>query len=244
MTTGVRCAVPGDSAVADADGTITLLGRGLGVINTGGEKVYPEEVEVALKAAPGRARRGRGRRARRRWGERVVAVVHARGPRPTRRSKRSRRTRGNTSPATRCRATIVFVDDDRALPVGQARLPLGQGHRGRGRKRTPARSLTSRTHDQSPRRTRPARTCSSTRTTRSTGIRGATRRSPRARDRGQADLPLDRLLGLPLVPRDGARVFEDADIAALMNDALRQHQGRPRGAPRPRRALHGGRPGA
>ncbi len=50
---GVRCAVPGDHAVVEADGTITLLGRGSVSINTGGEKVFPEEVEEAIKTAPG-----------------------------------------------------------------------------------------------------------------------------------------------------------------------------------------------
>ncbi len=46
---GVRCAVPGDYATVEADGSITLLGRGSTSINTGGEKVYPEEVEEAIK---------------------------------------------------------------------------------------------------------------------------------------------------------------------------------------------------
>src|SRR4051812_29056649 len=46
---GVRWAVPGDHAVCDDDGLITLLGRGSVSINTGGEKVYPEEVESVLK---------------------------------------------------------------------------------------------------------------------------------------------------------------------------------------------------
>src|SRR5215204_6592088 len=49
---GARWVVPGDFAVAEADGTITLLGRGSGCINTGGEKVYPEEVEAAVKSHP------------------------------------------------------------------------------------------------------------------------------------------------------------------------------------------------
>ena len=44
--------VPGDWARIDADGTVTLLGRGSVSINTGGEKVYPEEVEEALKLLP------------------------------------------------------------------------------------------------------------------------------------------------------------------------------------------------
>ena len=50
---GVRYAVPGDLATVDADGAITLLGRGSTCINTGGEKVFPEEVEDALRACPG-----------------------------------------------------------------------------------------------------------------------------------------------------------------------------------------------
>ena len=45
---GVRFSVPGDLATIDADGAITLLGRGSTSINTGGEKVYPEEVEEAI----------------------------------------------------------------------------------------------------------------------------------------------------------------------------------------------------
>ena len=50
---GVRYAVPGDLATVEADGAITLLGRGSTCINTGGEKVFPEEVEDALRACPG-----------------------------------------------------------------------------------------------------------------------------------------------------------------------------------------------
>ena len=49
---GVRYSIPGDYATIDADGTIQLLGRGSVVINTGGEKVFPEEVEEALKTHP------------------------------------------------------------------------------------------------------------------------------------------------------------------------------------------------
>ncbi|MCX6480312.1 MAG: acyl-CoA synthetase [Mycobacterium sp.] len=49
---GVRYAIPGDYAMVEADGTVTMLGRGSVSINTGGEKVYPEEVEGALKGHP------------------------------------------------------------------------------------------------------------------------------------------------------------------------------------------------
>jgi fatty-acyl-CoA synthase len=49
---GVRYSIPGDFATVDTDGSIQLLGRGSVVINTGGEKVFPEEVEEALKTHP------------------------------------------------------------------------------------------------------------------------------------------------------------------------------------------------
>jgi 3-oxocholest-4-en-26-oate---CoA ligase len=50
---GVRYSIPGDYAQVDADGTIHLLGRGSVCINSGGEKVFPEEVEEALKTHAG-----------------------------------------------------------------------------------------------------------------------------------------------------------------------------------------------
>ncbi len=50
---GIRYSMPGDYATVDADGTISLLGRGSVCINTGGEKVFPEEVEEALKTDAG-----------------------------------------------------------------------------------------------------------------------------------------------------------------------------------------------
>ena len=49
---GERWVVPGDLATVEGDGTITVFGRGSQVVNTGGEKVFPEEVEGALKAHP------------------------------------------------------------------------------------------------------------------------------------------------------------------------------------------------
>jgi acyl-CoA synthetase (AMP-forming)/AMP-acid ligase II len=52
MIGGQRYSCPGDFATVEADGSITLLGRGSVCINTGGEKVFPEEVEEALKRHP------------------------------------------------------------------------------------------------------------------------------------------------------------------------------------------------
>ncbi|CAA9534160.1 MAG: Uncharacterized protein YyaL, partial [uncultured Solirubrobacteraceae bacterium] len=66
--------------------------------------------------------------------------------------------------------------------------------------------------------------------------------APRARG-GQAAAGLDRLQRLPLVPRDGARVVRGRGDGRGDERPLRVREGRPRGAPRRRRALHGGRPG-
>jgi acyl-CoA synthetase (AMP-forming)/AMP-acid ligase II len=76
---GVRWSVPGDDARLEADGTITVLGRGSVSINTGGEKVYPEEVEGALKGHPAVFDTVVVGVPDERWGERVVAVVEPRG---------------------------------------------------------------------------------------------------------------------------------------------------------------------
>ncbi len=75
---GQRYAVPGDYATVEADGTITLLGRGSVCINTGGEKVYPEEVEGAVKSHPAIFDAIVVGVADERWGQRVAAVVQLR----------------------------------------------------------------------------------------------------------------------------------------------------------------------
>jgi fatty-acyl-CoA synthase len=83
---GIRYAVPGDAATVEADGTLTLLGRGAGVINTGGEKVFAEEVEEVLVAHPGVAEAVVVGVPDERWGSRVTALVVAEpGARPTQR---------------------------------------------------------------------------------------------------------------------------------------------------------------
>jgi acyl-CoA synthetase (AMP-forming)/AMP-acid ligase II len=72
---GARWSLPGDMATVDADGAIQLLGRGSLCINTGGEKVYPEEVEAVVTAHRKVADAVVVGVADRQWGERVVAVV-------------------------------------------------------------------------------------------------------------------------------------------------------------------------
>lgn len=75
---GVRYVIPGDFARLEADGSITLLGRGSVSINTGGEKVFPEEVENALKGHPAVFDATVVGVPDERWGERVVAVIKPR----------------------------------------------------------------------------------------------------------------------------------------------------------------------
>ncbi len=75
---GSRWSVPGDFASVEADGTITLLGRGSVVINSGGEKIFPEEVEEAVKVHPAVADCLVVGVPDERFGEAVVAVVSLR----------------------------------------------------------------------------------------------------------------------------------------------------------------------
>jgi acyl-CoA synthetase (AMP-forming)/AMP-acid ligase II len=72
---GVRWSLPGDMATVDADGSIRLVGRGSQCINTGGEKVYPEEVEAVIKTHPGVADALVVGRPDPKWGQQVVALV-------------------------------------------------------------------------------------------------------------------------------------------------------------------------
>ena len=72
---GARWSLPGDMATIDADGTVHLLGRGSLCINTGGEKVYPEEVEAVLKGHPGVADAVVVGAPDEQFGQRVVAIV-------------------------------------------------------------------------------------------------------------------------------------------------------------------------
>ncbi|HVT64962.1 MAG TPA: acyl-CoA synthetase [Mycobacteriales bacterium] len=81
---GERWVLPGDNATVSEDGTVVLLGRGSTSINTGGEKVYPEEVETALMTNQAVADVIVVGVPDERWGEQVVAVVAAaRGETPT-----------------------------------------------------------------------------------------------------------------------------------------------------------------
>ncbi len=75
---GVRYSMPGDFAMLEADGTITMLGRGSVSINSGGEKIFPEEVESVIKSHPHAFDALVVGVPDERWGSRVSAVVQLR----------------------------------------------------------------------------------------------------------------------------------------------------------------------
>ena len=76
---GTRYTMPGDFATIEADGTITLLGRGSVSINSGGEKIFPEEVESAVRSHPDVFDAIVVGAPDERWGQRVAAIIQPRG---------------------------------------------------------------------------------------------------------------------------------------------------------------------
>jgi len=119
VVNGVRWVIPGDFARYEDDGTISLLGRGSQSINTGGEKVYPEEVEAALMHHPAVLDCVVVGTPSERWGQQVTALVQVRN--------------GHTVTADELRADVrsriadykvpkdvVFVDAVVRTPVGKA----------------------------------------------------------------------------------------------------------------------------
>jgi acyl-CoA synthetase (AMP-forming)/AMP-acid ligase II len=75
---GVRYVMPGDFATVEADGNITLLGRGSIVINSGGEKIFPEEVESAVRSHPDVMDAIVCGAPDERWGQTVAAIIQPR----------------------------------------------------------------------------------------------------------------------------------------------------------------------
>jgi fatty-acyl-CoA synthase len=75
---GKRVVISGDRASLEEDGTLRLYGRDSLVVNTGGEKVFVEEVEEVLRAHPAVADALVVGRPSERWGEEIVALVELR----------------------------------------------------------------------------------------------------------------------------------------------------------------------
>ena len=115
---GQRWVIPGDYATVEADGSVLLFGRGSVSINTGGEKVYPEEVESALRSHPDVYDALVVGVPDERWGQRVVALVQPR--------------EGTDVPIlddlkAHCRTRIAGYKVPRALVVGPVtRTPIGK----------------------------------------------------------------------------------------------------------------------
>ena len=116
---GKRYSIPGDYATVDPDGTIRLLGRGSACINSGGEKVYPEEIELALRSHPAVFDCVVVGVPDTRWGEMVVALVQPADGTEI----------DETALAAHCRATLagykvpkhfVGVDSLQRSPSGKA----------------------------------------------------------------------------------------------------------------------------
>ncbi|MGK2317368.1 acyl-CoA synthetase [Gordonia rhizosphera] len=123
---GVRYSLPGDFARVEADGTITMLGRGSVSINTGGEKVFPEEVEGALKAHPDVFDTVVVGVPDDRFGQRVAAVVATRdGVRPSL-AELNDVVRKELA-GYKCPRSVWFVDEIKRSPAGKPDYRWGAG---------------------------------------------------------------------------------------------------------------------
>ncbi|HWJ97917.1 MAG TPA: acyl-CoA synthetase, partial [Acidimicrobiales bacterium] len=118
---GQRWAIPGDLGRVEADGSITLLGRGASSINSGGEKVFPEEVERVLKAHPDVFDAVVVGTPDDRFGERVAAVVAHRPDRPVDLASLEAHCREHLADFKVPRR-VVIVDEVLRRPSGKADL--------------------------------------------------------------------------------------------------------------------------
>jgi acyl-CoA synthetase (AMP-forming)/AMP-acid ligase II len=119
---GERWVLLGDMATVEADGTIAILGRGAVCINTGGEKVYPEEVEAVLKSHPAVYDAVVAGVPDERFGQRVTAVVQLRAGAPPAADELIDHCRAHLAGYKTPRA-VVFVPEIRRSPSGKADYP-------------------------------------------------------------------------------------------------------------------------
>ena len=116
---GIRYSVPGDRASIRADGSFEVLGRDSVTINSGGEKIFAEEVEAALKHHPDVYDAVVAGRPSERWGQEVVAIVRLReGASPDRESL-AREASGHIA-RYKLPKVYVFVDKVERSPSGKA----------------------------------------------------------------------------------------------------------------------------
>jgi fatty-acyl-CoA synthase len=116
---GVRYAIPGDRALLEADGTLRLLGRDSVTINTGGEKVFAEEVEHALKHHPGVYDAVVVGTPHARWGQQVTALVRAREGQTLSEDSLRDEARKHLA-AYKLPKAFIFLDEIERAPSGKA----------------------------------------------------------------------------------------------------------------------------
>jgi fatty-acyl-CoA synthase len=116
---GVRYAVPGDRASVEADGRLKLLGRDSVTINSGGEKIFAEEVELALKHHPAVYDCVVCGTPSERWGSQVTAIVQLREA-GTAAEEELSATAGEHITRYKLPKSYVFVDQIVRAPSGKA----------------------------------------------------------------------------------------------------------------------------
>jgi 3-oxocholest-4-en-26-oate---CoA ligase len=119
---GKRVVISGDRAALEEDGTLRLYGRDSLVVNTGGEKVFVEEVEEVLRAHPAIADALVVGRASERWGQELVALIQLREGREGAEAAREQLHAHCTAQLARFKAPkeFIFVDQVRRLGNGKA----------------------------------------------------------------------------------------------------------------------------
>ncbi|MFI1224917.1 MULTISPECIES: acyl-CoA synthetase [unclassified Streptomyces] len=115
-----RWVLLGDMATVDADGIVTVLGRGSQCINTGGEKVYPEEVEQALKSHPDVYDALVAGVPDERWGSRVAAVIQLRAGAEALTLERVQAHCRTRLAGYKIPRALVLADEIRRSPSGKA----------------------------------------------------------------------------------------------------------------------------
>jgi fatty-acyl-CoA synthase len=124
---GVRYAFPGDFATVEADGSITLLGRGSVCINSGGEKIFPEEVEEAVKLHPAVYDCLVVGVPDKKFGEAVTAVASLRTGQSASGAEILANARGRLS-SYKLPKRILLVDTVRRAPNGKADYAWAKQH--------------------------------------------------------------------------------------------------------------------
>ena len=120
---GERYSIPGDWVRVEADGSLTLLGRGSNCINTAGEKVFPEEVEEALKFHEDIADCLVVGIEDEKWGQAITAVVQLRGQKTSGEEELKAFAREHLA-AYKIPKKILFKDDLNRAPNGKADYKL------------------------------------------------------------------------------------------------------------------------